>query len=351
MASIKDIANLSGFSIATVSRYLNGIGTVGEDAQKAIDEAIKKVGYQPNYIARSLVKQKTNVIGVIVPSLSLSFLASFVEGVEKTAARLGYAIFLCNCDEDVDTEAENLKLLQTRRVDGIIAIPVGAEPDVYSDVAAKIPLVLAVRKIEGADLSSIVVDDFDGAYKVVSYLVGKGHHEVAFINGPVTLSTGRLRWKGACQAMEDGGFEPDSDLVRFCPFTVHDGYEAAKDILRGNHKPTAFFAANQILCIGVMHALSEAGLKIPDDISLVSFDGFEGCYAEYLVKPGITSNFNPVFNIGEMAAELVAEEINIFKKKEGSKINYFSTRHLCIKMEFKERESVKEISDNRSDEE
>ena len=342
MASIKDIAKLSGFSVATISRYLNGSGFVGEDAQKAIEKAINEAGYQPNYIARSLVKRKTNVIGVLVPSLSLSFLASYVEGLEKKAASLGYVIFLCNCDENAEIEAKSLKMLQTRQVDGIIVIPVGTDPGLYNEAAAKVPLVLAIRKVEGAELSSIVVDDFGGAYKVVSYLISKGHKKIACINGPDALSTGRLRWKGACQAMRDEGFEPDMELVRFCPFTVEDAYEAAVDILKAGNAPTAFFTANQILCIGVLRALSEAGLKVPEDISLVSFDGFEDCYAEYLVKPGITANFNPVFNIGEMAAVLVAEEINMFSQREQNKTNSFS-KSLSVKMEFIERDSVKEI--------
>ena len=342
MASIKDLAELSGFSVATVSRYINQSGSVSKKAAKAINDAINQLGYKPNYIARSLVTQKTNVLGILVPSLSLSFLSSYVEGLEKTAAELGYTIILCNSHENAKIEERSLHLLRTRRVDGIIATPVGSDASLFKEVADQIPLVLALRKIDGIDVSTIMNDDYAGAYKVVDYLIKKGHRKIAFINGPKHLSTGRLRWDGATQSMQDAGLPINEDWIAFCPYTIGAAYEAAKKILSQKKRPTAFFTANQILCIGLMKALDEFGLSIPEDISIVSFDGFEDCFAEPLVKPGITANCNPVFNLGELAAELLIEEIKI--RKQQHKINYSTSRHLSIKMDFIERESVKDLS-------
>lgn len=345
MASIKDLAELSGFSVATVSRYINHSGSVSKDAAKAINNAITQLGYKPNYIARSLVIQKTNVLGILVPSLSLSFLASYVEGLEKAAAELGYTIILCNSHEDAKIEERSLHMLQTRRVDGIIATPVSADASLFREIAEDIPLVIALRNVDGLDVSTIMNDDYAGAYKVVEYLIKKGHRDIAFINGPKHLSTGALRWNGVSQAMQNAGIPIEDDWVTFCPYyTINDGYEAAKSILAQKKRPTAFFAANQILCIGLMKALDEYHLRIPEDVSVVSFDGFEDCFAEPLVKPKITSNFNPVFNLGELAAELLIEEIKIFSRKQQNKINYSTTRHLSIKMEFREQESVKDLT-------
>jgi len=344
MASIKDLAKLSGFSVATVSRYINHSESVSKEAAKAINDAIQTLGYKPNYIARSLVIQKTNVLGILVPSLSLSFLSSYVEGLEKAATELGYTIILCNSQEDPSIEERSLHMLQTRQVDGIIAIPVGSDVSLFREIAEQTPLVLALRNIEGLDVSTIMNDDYTGAYRVVNYLIQKGHKDIAFINGPSHLSTGRLRWDGVTQAMKDAGISIKKDQVAFCPYTIGAAYEAAKEILsRGNH-PTAFFTANQILCIGLMKALDEFGLSVPEDISIVSFDGFEDCFAEPLVKPGITANCNPVFNLGELAAELLVEEIKIFSRKQQNKINYSTTRHLSIKMDFIERDSVKDLN-------
>ena len=343
MATLKHIAEFSGFSIATVSRYLNNSGLVSKEAAKAVDAAIQELGYKPNYIAQSLVMQKTNVIGVLVPSLSLSFLASYVDGLEKTAAELGYTIILCNSHENAKIEEKSLHLLHTRRVDGIIAIPVSQDAEIYREIAADVPVILTLRKIEGLDVSSIMIDDSGGAYKVVEHLIEKGHRNIAFINGPKNLSTGKLRWDGAKQAMMDAGIEVISEQIAFCSFTVDAAYEATREILSAENRPTAIFTANQILCIGVMKAISEKNLCIPEDISIVSFDGFEDFYGESLVKPGITANFNPVFNLGELAAELVVEEIKIFSRKAQNKVNYSTTRHLSVTLEFRERDSVRRL--------
>ena len=344
MSSIKIIAEKSGFSIATVSRYINKKGIVREETGLKIERAIKEVGYTPNYIARSLVMQKTNVIGLLVPSLGLSFLASFVDGVEKAAAAKGYTIFLCNCYEDVSMELKYLKLLQDRRVDGIISIPVGADVKVYRELAARIPLVIAIRTYNKIDISSIVNDDYNGARTVVEYLVNKGHRKIAVINGPMSLSTGRRRWEAVCDVLEENGIEVDMKLVRENPYSVDAAYHSMMEILNSGEEFTAVFTANQMICIGVLKALGEVGKSIPQDVSLASFDGFEESYAESLVHPAITANYNPITKLGEMSAELIAEEIERFVKKEQNKLDYVSTKNICIKMEFREKDSVKDIT-------
>ena len=344
MASIKTIAKKSGFSIATVSRYLNGTGTVSEEASLAIESAIKEFGYEPNYIARSLVTQKTNVIGLLVPSLGLSFLASFVDGVEKAAAKKGYTIFLCNCYEDVSMELKYLKLLKERRVDGIISIPVGADVKVYRELATSIPLVIAVRPYNKTDISSIVNDDYNGTHTVVEYLIKNGHKKIAFINGPMSLSTGRIRWEAACDVLKENDVEMDMELVRENPYAVDAAYHSMMDIINSGKEFTAVFTANQMICIGVLKALREVGKSIPDDVSVVSYDGFEESYAESLVVPAITANYNPITKLGEMSAELMVEEIERFAKKQQNKPSYVSTKHICVKLEFREKESVKDIT-------
>lgn len=342
MASIKDVSRLSGYSSATISRYLNSTGLVSKEAGRAIEKAIVVLGYEPNYIARSLSTQKTQVIGVLIPNLSLPFLAGFVDGVEAVASSLGYAIILYNSHGDVEAAKMHLKLMQVRQVDGIIAIPVSMDAAPFREAAASLPFITAIRRLDDLGVSAVYGDDYGGAYAEVAYLIQKGHRDIAFFNGDDRLSTGRLRWEGARQAMADHGLVPRESFVTVNEFTPDAAYRSALQVLGGQQRPTAAFAANQALCIGLLKAVRELGLSIPENLSVISFDGFEGSHAEYLIQPGITANFNPIHKVGEMAAALIVEEIAAFgespRQRSKKKI-----RNICVEMEFRERNSVRTI--------
>jgi DNA-binding LacI/PurR family transcriptional regulator len=344
MVSIKTIAEKSGFSTTTVSRYLNGKGYVSQTTKTKIQKTIKDLNYKPSLIARSLVTKKSNILGLLIPHISNPFLSNFVEGVERAATGRGYSIFLCHSHEDTGIEKVYLRLLTERRVDGIISIPVGTNRRLYGEIAKVIPVVFAIRTFDDINISSITGDDFIGSYNVVKYLIDRGHRRIGFINGMQSVSTGRLRWEGAMAALQAAGIDQDPSLVRESDYTVDGGYESTIAILESSRRPTAFFAANHLSSIGALMAIKEKGYSIPLDVSLIAFDGFDGTYAERLITPRISANIFPSRSIGEMAVNMVVDDIRSREEaKAGAQAGLIMSKSIKINMAFAERDSVRSI--------
>jgi DNA-binding LacI/PurR family transcriptional regulator len=344
MVSIKTIAEKSGFSTTTISRYLNENGYVSHTTRIKIQKTIKDLNYKPSLIARSLVTKKSNILGLLIPHISNPFLSNFVEGVERAATGRGYSIFLCHSHEDTEIEKVYLRLLTERRVDGIISIPVGTNRRLYREIAQIIPVVFAIRTFEDINISSITGDDFVGSYNIVKYLIDRGHRRIGFINGMQSVSTGKMRWEGAKAALLYAGIDQDPSLVRESDYTVDGGYESTVAILEGSRQPTAFYAANHLSSIGALMAIKEKGYRIPLDMSLIAFDGFDGTYAERLITPRISANIFPSRSIGEMAVNIVVEDIRSRADgKAGTRADPIMSKSIKINMAFAERESVKSI--------
>lgn len=346
MVSIKTIASKSGFSTATVSRYINNKGYVSEKTKQKIRKTIKDLNYKPSLIARSLVTRKSDIIGLLIPHISSPFLSSFVEGVEGAATERGYSIFLCHSHEDAKMEKVYLKLLTERRVDGVISIPVGTNHRLYEETLKIIPVVFAIRTFEDVTISSITGNDFAASYNAVRYLIDKGHRRIGFINGMQNVSTGRIRWAGAQAALKAAGIEQNPCLVHESDYTVDGGYKSTLQILRNPLPPTAFYAANHLSSIGALTAIKEKGYRVPDDISLVAFDGLDGTYAEKLISPRISANIFPSRTIGETAVNMIADDI---KSRAGLKPGHrpdllpLSRKTVMVDMPFAERESVRSL--------
>ena len=346
MVSIKTIAKQSGFSTTTISRYINKNGYVSQSTKTKIKKTIKDLNYKPSLIARSLVTKRSNILGLLIPHISNPFLSNFVEGVERAATERGYNIFLCHSHEDTTIEKVYLRLLTERRVDGIISIPVGTNRRLYREIAEIIPVVFAIRTFDDLSISSITGDDFIGSYNVVRYLIDKGHRRIGFINGKQSVSTGKLRWEGAKAALLSAGIDQESSLVRESNYTVDGGYESAITILENARPPSAFYAANHLSSIGALMAIKEKGYSIPQDISLIAFDGFDGTYAERLISPKISANIFPSRSIGEMAVYMVVDEIRSHERaKPGTQAdpNSIVSKSIKVNMAFAERESVRSI--------
>jgi len=336
MVSIKHIAQVSGYSVATVSRYLND-GYVSKKAAQAIEQAIKDYDYKPNYVARNLVTKKSNTIGLLIPSLNNPFLTDFVEGVEETSSKYGYNIFLCHSRDDIETEKRYLKLLLERRVDGIIIFPVTAYNPIYSEISNSIPMLSVIRKIEHAKISSIIVDDYNGSYQIVEHLIKKGHRNIAFINGLQNISTGKERWRGAQAAAKHYGIQIKYDWVGFTKYSVQSSYLETLKLLKKGTLPTAVCAASQLLALGALKAIKELKLNIPDDISLIAFDGLDSTYSENFIEPRITANKNQYKEMGEIAIDMILNEMNEKKTK------HEHPKDIIINLTIEERDSIKNI--------
>lgn len=332
--TIKDVARLAGVSVATASRAISGNGYVSVESMKKVKNVIEEYNYYPNSQARSLVTHKSGVIGLVVPFINSPFFVAFVDGVQFTAQKYGYRVLLCYSEGDMNNEERILQMLCEQRVDGIISIPVGMESTGYSTVRnnTQIPIVLAMRKIKDSNFSTVTANNYQGSYQVVSNLIEHGHTKIGFVVSDYKhMSTFADRWKGARQAMADHGLEINPKWVGYNEKFGESGEKAIQSILQNDELPTAIYSDHQLVSAPVVFALQKAGLRIPEDISVCAFDGFEDSYCgEWL--PAVNSNIHPSREIGEQSAKTL---FHIFKNG--------GVHHNVIDLTFYDRGTVADI--------
>lgn len=304
MAKIHDVAERAGVSTATVSRYLSG-RTVR--SAEAVAEAVRALDYSPSAIARSLKSGVTRNIGVVVPDITNPFFASAVKGIERASRDKAYNIFLANSDESAERQSQILTTL-VGMVDALILTPAIESAAVPEELARhEVPVVLLDREW-GQDhgFDSVVVDNFEGAGQVVRHLAQLGHKRVATIAGPLDSTPGRLRYEGFVAAARIANLDTDRRLVQHGDFRETSGYLGLKKLLGLEDPPTAVFVANNLMAIGALRACKEAGLRLPDDLSFVSFDDLD---LNDLLTPAITTVSRPTTEQGELAMSLLTERL------------------------------------------
>ena len=330
--TLNDIAALAGVSVSTVSRVLNQKASkyrISTETEELILEAAKKLNYRPNLIARGLRLKKTDTLGVIAPDVSNPFFAYIIKRIQNIAHNLGYSIVVCNTDENLDQEIEHVNVLYRNRVDGLIAMPVGQEYSHYLEWNDKgRPLVLLDRCFDEVKASSVVVDNYTGSFEAIEHLMGFGHRRIAFIQGLPGTYTNNERLRGYRDALCSRGLDVDEALIVGGDFREENGYMETKLLLTSPNAPTAIFATSDLITLGALKAISEEGLDIPGDISLIMFDDFE--FAPYMKCP-ITAVRQPKEMMGEMAVKLLVEELNS-ERRDG--------RRVVLKTKLIVRESV-----------
>ncbi|OGS20357.1 MAG: hypothetical protein A2252_00440 [Elusimicrobia bacterium RIFOXYA2_FULL_39_19] len=303
--TLKKIAEELNVSAMTVSRALNDKAWVESKLKEKIQKKAAQLGYKPNHIARSLVSSKSNTIGLIIPQFEISFFPEICIGVEKPCSERNYEIYICCSYGKAKREAEEINSLLSRKIDGLIIVPSQDEHDisVYRELLKnKIPFVLVDRYFSHINCSYVVSDDKTGAYNAVSYLIDLGHRKIAHISGPKFASTTQSRIAGYRNALKSKTI--DSELILEGSFDEKSGYETMKKILK--EKYTAVFAANDFTAFGALQAIEEAGMKVPDDISIIGFD--DSHFSKYLKVSLTTVRQNPV-EIGKTAVEILFENI------------------------------------------
>ncbi len=307
-ANIYDVAKRAGVSVFTVSAVVNKSGPVSTPLQQRVEAAIRQLSYRPNLLARSLAKQRTHTIGIIVPDVANPFFPLIVRGVEDIAQKAGYSTLLCNSDNQREKEERYLELLLSKRVDGILLTmaPGRLTPSLRRMLAdSKVPMVLVMRTSTDLNADAVVTDDHKGAFEAVSHLARIGHRRIALVSGPLEVSNGAARWKGYRKALEAHGLVYDPAMVVEGDYRTESGYRAGLALLP--LRPDAIFVANYLMTVGFMQAAEEMEMSAPEDFGLASFDDYPWlqCF-----RPRLTTVELPKYDLGAKSAQLLLERIS-----------------------------------------
>lgn len=303
MPKIKDVAKEAGVSTATVSRVLSRKPYVTPEVQARVMAAVEKLGYRPNRIARSLRAQQSNTIGLIVSDIRNPYFTDVSRAVEDTAYEHGYAVFLCNSDEDPAKEALYLNQLRDENVSGVILSPTRQTSDDFDAISLNIPTVIIDRSIRHGEVDIVMIDNVDAGYRLTRHLIENGYRRIGALFGEAS-TTGRERRQGFEKALREHDLTPV--VMRYLPPRVQAGHEAALTILNAPDRPDALLATNSLLSAGALEAIRELNLDIPNDVALAGFD--ETTWST-LVQPTLTVIAQPTYEIGQTAMELLLKRI------------------------------------------
>jgi LacI family transcriptional regulator len=312
--TIKHVAEAAGVSTATVSRVLSGKSPVSEEVRKRVLSAVESLEYRPNALARSLREETTKTLGLVVSNVMNPFFTAVARAVEDAASKKGYSVILCNADEDADKEDFYLEVLLQKRVDGLIISPARNKSRQLSGlVRAGVPVIFVDRSIEGLGIPAIRVDGRKAIEDLVEYFVRLGHERLAIVSGPPEVVTGAERLNAFLDSVRKRRVTIPEEYVRLGDFRRESGRRAMRELLQLRQQPTAVLVVNNLMCLGALQAAREAGCRIPEDISIASFDDvtwFE------LMEPPITAIAQPTQELGVMAAQMLLEQLEEDRKPE-----------------------------------
>jgi LacI family transcriptional regulator len=306
-ASIYDVARESGVSAFTVSAVINNKSHVSKKLRERVEAAIQKLNYRPNLLARSLAKQKTHTIGMIVPDIANPFFPMVVRGAEDAAQKNGYNLLLCNSDDNLEKEESALELLLSKRVDGILLTKAVKDfrPSLQQMIReVNVPIVLVMRTSPKVSQDAVITDDYRGAYEAVCHLARSGRRRIGLMGGPMKVSNGKARWQGFNDALLASGLTYDPELVIEGDYRMESGYRGGHLLL--SHRPDGVYVANYLMTVGLLKAAEEMGLRCPEDFGLVSFDDYPWLG---IFRPKLTTVELPKYQLGYQAAELLLERI------------------------------------------
>lgn len=302
-ATIRDIKRLTGLSLATISKYLNG-GNVLPENRALIENAIDELGYEVNEIARWLATKKTRTVGVIVYNIQSLFNSTLLSYISASLRQAGYGLLICDSAENPEQESKNIRFLLSKKVDGILIIPVNGEKhDLQLAEEAGIPVVLLDRPLPGK--CCVKIDNEAAAYGAIELLIRHNHKDIAIIGSDFEY-TGRKRCEGYRQAIQAHGFQLRKSFMKIGKASIQFGYQSMLELLKLKRQPTAVFMTNYEITLGGVMAMNEAGINCPEDISLL---GFDNLILSQIVKPKLTMVVQPMKEMAEKAAEILLKEM------------------------------------------
>ena len=318
VANIRELADSIGLSITTVSRVLNGKAEkyrISTKTKERVLLAAKEQNYIPNKIARGLKTHKTGTLGLIIPDIANPFFADIAKSIEMEARSNDLSILLCDSNENILVEKELLNLMQAHKVEGVIIAPVGTDFKHLVEVYEKgLSIVIVDRYLPGINLPYITSDNYQGAFDAISHLISMGHKDIACIQGIKDSQPNKERVKGYIDALEQNNIPVNDSFIIGENFSTENGYKQTRILFSVEQNPTAIFALSNLISLGVIKALSEMGLKIPDDVSLISYD--EQPYSAFMGTP-LTTIEQKKSEIGQLAVSVITKNIEAktFSKK------------------------------------
>ncbi len=307
--TMNDVAREAGVSVATVSRVINGSDGVSEKLAKQVQDAMDRLRYHPSSLARSFKIQRTMLVGVIVPLIDHPFYSRLAMAIEQKLFQNGYRAIICNAEEDESRERAYIEMLLRQRVDGVIINSSVMRASFLDELQAlQMPYVLIDSDLPEAKCSKVFSDNSQGGYIGMEHLIQQGHRRIGLVGAPVHSEVIQRRIRGAKAALAAYRMDADPALLVTGDTQLFDmGYQSARQLMSLAEAPTAIFSLTDVMAVGVIHALSELGLSVPDDVSVLGFDNIP--IASYII-PQLTTIEQPIIKMGETAVELLFAHLN-----------------------------------------
>ena len=317
-ATMKQVAERAQVSIGTVSHVVNGTATVHEKLRKRVLEVITILGYQPSQLARGLRRHSTNMLGMVIPDITNPFFPGVVRGVEDVAFKKSFRVVLCNTDNDPAKEKAYIDELRSYQPAGLLIIPASERlsAEIGYSIPQGIPLIFLDRRPSDWKGDAVMVANEEGAFQATQYLVKMGHTRLAMLSGPAHVANAGERLAGFRRALAKNKICITPEYVQETRFDRDSGYQSALRLLNMLPRPTAIFAANDMVALGALLAVRELGLRCPKDVSIIGFDDLElGMFTD----PALSSVHQSGYQMGATAARLLLERI-AGKKGRGRQI-------------------------------
>ncbi len=306
MANIREVAEKAGVSVTTVSHVVNQTRFVAPETENRVRQAMQDLNFRPNILARSLRRGETKTIGLILPDSANPFFAESARVLEEAAFLRSYSLILCNTNGDLEKERRYTDVLLNKQVDGIIFMASGDDKKSLLElVDRQFPVVVVDRILDDLDVDAVVSDNLLSGSLATQYLIDNGHRRIGIICGPSNVNPSAQRVTGYRKSLSEAGIPHDPNLEMIGDFHPSSGYSATKQLLQSS-RPTAIFACNDLMAIGALRAIREAGFSVPGDISLIGHDDIE--IASY-IQPNLTTIAQPIEQLAETAIQYLLERI------------------------------------------
>ncbi|RKX74379.1 MAG: LacI family transcriptional regulator [Spirochaetes bacterium] len=308
MVTIKDIAKELNLSYSTVSLALNASPMVSKTTMRRVKEAAREMGYKPNAMARALVLKRSGIIGIIVPDITNPFFSSVAFGAEQAAHKRGYNLLICNTEWNDELESHHLTLIVEKKIDGLLIASVNKKNHLLEGIIKQdLPLVFISSAYPSARCNFVGIDAEPGGYLVGKHLTDLGHREIAFVGGKFNSFSVQRRYAGFIKALADQKIAFNKEYTLSGEFSIESGYENGIKLLKKFPKVTATMAADDLIAVGMLKAMLERGIRVPQDFSIV---GFDDIFIASLPGIELTTVFQEKKLMGELAMNILLDELN-----------------------------------------